>query len=338
MNDVSVRRPARAVVAHAFGPPSGFVLEARDPGDPGPGELRVAVRAAGVSFADVLVAAGRYQLRPPLPFVPGSEIAGVVESVGAEVDPSMVGTRVCGSVFGGAMAEAAVTKASAMTPIPSGMGFAEASVFLVSFTTAYHALVQRGRLEAGETLLVLGAAGAVGQAAVQLGRALGARVIASASSEAKRAAALAGGAERAIDSGSPAWRDDLKAACEGRPLDVVLDPVGGAATEPAFRSLGWGGRHLVIGFASGTIPKLPTNLALLKGADLIGVDIRQFTLHTPALAAANRDALLALQAAGHLRPMVGRIYPLARFADAMEAAGGGGPAGRVVVSMEDDGC
>ena len=323
----------RAVLARAFGPPESFSLEAHDPGPPGPGAVRISVRAAGVGFVDVLVALGQYQLKPPLPFVPGSEFAGVIEAVGPGVDPSRIGERVCATAFGAAFAEAATVPAKLARTMPAGMSFAEGAVFLVSYATAYHALVQRGRLARGETLLVLGAAGAVGTAAVQLGKILGATVIASASTPEKRALAQSCGADAVIDSGAADWREQVKSTNGGRGVDVVLDPIGGEATERAFRSLAWNGRHLVIGFAQGTIPKLPTNLALLKGAALVGVDIRQMGQFEPELAAANLDALFRLYGDGYLRPPIGQTYRLEEFAVAMAAARLDNTAGRIVLTM-----
>ncbi len=218
-------------------------------------------------------------------------------------------------------------------PIPDAMSFEQASVFRVSYATAYHALVQRARLKAGEVLCVLGAAGAVGYASIQIGKALGATVIASASTKEKRDFALSGGADHAIDSNADDWRAQVKEASGGHGLDVVIDPLGDRFTEPAFRSLAWNGRHLVIGFAAGQIPKLPTNLALLKGASLIGVDIRQLGIFEPEMSEANIPALFDLYTAGHLRPPVASIYPLDRFADAMHEAKAGQSAGRVVIRM-----
>jgi NADPH2:quinone reductase len=213
------------------------------------------------------------------------------------------------------------------------MSFAEAAVFRVSYATAYHALVQRARMQPGETVLVLGAGGAVGYAAIEVAKALGARVIGSASSDAKRALAVAGGADAMVDSRSAAWRENVKAANGGRAVDVVIDPVGGEATEPAFRSLAWNGRHLVIGFAAGSIARLPVNLALLKGAALLGVDIRQFGEFEPEAAAANIDALFDLFGAGKLHPPIGRGYRLEEFATAMVEARRGTTAGRIVLTM-----
>jgi len=325
--------PARSVVVDAFGEPETFTLKENDPGLPGPGKVRMRIHAAGVSYVDVLVAQGLYQLKPSLPFIPGSEFSGVIEAVGDGVDPARVGQRVMASGMGAAFGEAAVIPAKLALPIPDSMDFPTAAIFRVSYATVYHALVQRATLKAGETVLVLGAGGAVGYAAIEVAKALGARVIASASSQDKRDLALRGGADAAVDSGSQTWRDDVKAANGGKPVDVVVDPVGGDATEPAFRSLAWNGRHLVIGFAGGYIPKLPANLALLKGAALIGVDIRQFGEYEPEKASENLAALLDIHGQGKLHPPIARTYPLEQFAAAMADAKGGKLAGRVVLTM-----
>jgi NADPH2:quinone reductase len=325
---------SRAVIISAFGAPSTFALEDRELAPPGPGKLTIAVHAAGVSFVDVLVAAGEYQLKPPLPFIPGSEFSGIVTAVGEGVDPARIGQRVLASAFGAAFAEESVVPAKLALPIPQSMNFVEAAVFRVSYATAYYALVQRGQLKAGETVLVLGAGGAVGYAAIQVAKALGAKVIGSASSETKRALATQGGAFATVDSRSETWRDDVKAANGGRTVDVVIDPIGGAATELAFRSLAWNGRLLVIGFASGTIAKVPANLALLKGASMIGVDVRQFGEFEPEAATANVTALFDLYEAGHLHPPIGQTYPLDEFVTAMVEARAGETAGRIVLTMD----
>jgi NADPH2:quinone reductase len=320
----------RAVVADELGPAENYRLRPHDPGPPGPLEVRIAVKAAGVSFVDVLVSQGRYQARPPVPFVPGSECAGLVEDVGHEVKGFSIGQRVIATGWCGMFADAVNAPASSVWPAPEGLSFEEASVLAVSYTTASHALTDRGQLKPGETLLVLGAGGATGLAAVQLGSHLGARVIASASSEAKRAAALAAGAVLAIDSGSASWADDVRAANGGKPLDVVFDPVGGEATERAFRRLGWKGRHLVVGFPAG-IAALPTNLPLLKGASLVGVNLSAFAEAEPQMARANHERVLALAAEGVCRPLVSKTFRLDEFALAMASVAQGEDAGRTVL-------
>ncbi len=324
---------ARAVIAEAFGPPESYALRDLVPRALGPNEVRVTIKAAGISYVDVLTAAGQYQVKPPLPFIPGSEAAGIVSEVGGEVTSLAPGDRVVASGWGGMFAEEAVLHQHALRPIPDGMDLIEAAVFPVSYATAWHALVDRGRVQPGETVLVLGAGGATGYAAVQVAKHLGARVIASASSEAKRALALAGGADEVVEARAEDWRDQVKAANGGRPVDVVFDPVGGEATDPAFRCLGWGGRHLVIGFPGG-IAALRTNLPLLKGASLVGVDIRQFGEIEPDKANANREETFRLAATGVLRPAIAQTYPLEDFAAAMADAASGQSAGRIVLTME----
>ena len=322
----------RAVIADQLGPIANYALRAYDPGPPKPNQIRVEIRAAGVSFVDVLTAEGKYHVSPPTPFIPGSECAGLVVAVGAEVPQFTVGERVVATGFGGIFAEAANINASSAWPMPANMSFEEAAVFQVSYTTVWHALVDRGRLQAGEALLVLGAGGATGYAAVQIGKHLGARVIASASSETKRKLALAGGADAAVNARSDSWRDDLKTANGGKPVDVIFDPVGGQATEAAFRTLGWNGRHLVVGFPGG-IASLRTNLPLLKGASLIGVNLRLFGEVDLRRAESNRDTVFAMAAQGLLKPVVARSFPLERFAEAMVAAASGHDAGRIVLAV-----
>jgi NADPH:quinone reductase len=323
----------KAVVVRTFGPPETFALEELAPREPGPGEVRILVHSAGVSYVDALVAEGKYQMKPPLPFTPGSEFAGVVETIGDGVASLNVGDRVFGPSFGAVFAEQATVPAAAVSVMPATRSFDEAAVFRVSYATAHHALVQRAGLRAGETVLVLGAGGAVGYACVQVAKVLGARVIASASTAEKRALARSAGADEVLDTGSGEWRAAVKNATGGRGVDVVVDPVGGEATERAFRSLAWRGRHLVIGFTAGAIPALPTNLALLKGAALVGVDLRQFSALEPEVAAENDRVLLQLFAEGTLKPAIAMTYPLERFAEALREAASGRTAGRVVLRI-----
>lgn len=323
----------RAVMARDLGPVASYSLIAHDPGAPRAGQVRVRIRAAGVSFADILTATGRYQARPAVPFVPGSECAGVVEALGEGVTHLSVGQRVVATGWHGLFAEVALIPAATVLPMPDTLSFEEGAVILVSYATVVHALIDRARLQPGESLLVMGAGGAVGLAAVALGRHLGAHVVASASSAEKRDLALATGAHAAVDARSPTWREDVKAANGDKPLDIVLDPIGGAATEPAFRSLGWGGRHLVVGFPGG-IPALPTNLALLKGASLVGVNLGGLPAADPALGHANHVKVLELAAAGVFRPAIARTYPLAAFAEAMAEVEKGENAGRIVLIMD----
>ena len=323
----------RAVIADAFGPPANYELCEIARREPKPGQVRVAIKAAGISFVDVLTAAGNYQVKPPLPFCPGSEAAGVTVQLGEGVTDFVVGDRVVCSNWCGLFADEAVLPQAALQHIPGSMDFAEAAVFPVSYATAWYALADRGAVQPGETVLVLGAGGATGYASVQVAKQLGATVIGSASSADKRALALSAGADEVVDAGAADWREQVRAANGGKPVDVVFDPVGGDATEPAFRSLGWGGRHLIIGFPGG-IAALRTNLPLLKGASLVGVDIRQFGEREPGRAKANRAKIFELAGRGVFKPAIARTYPLGDFAAAMTDAAAGKSAGRIVLTMD----
>ncbi|HEY2051989.1 MAG TPA: NADPH:quinone oxidoreductase family protein [Caulobacteraceae bacterium] len=303
-----------------------------------PHEVLVRVKACGVGYVDALVALGRYQVKPPLPHTPGSEVGGVVEAVGGEVTGLGPGQRVMAQVRGG-FAQLAVAPAAAVTPIPEAMSFEQAAGFRINYLTALHGLADRAALAPGERLLVLGAAGGVGTAAVQVGALMGAQVIACASTEDKRAFAAAQGARQTLDTGADeggpkAWRDRLKALCDGGGPDVVFDPVCGPLFEAAFRSLAWRGRHLVVGFAGGPIPALPANLTLMKGAALSGVDVRQFLLFEPTHAAAHLTTLLTWVAEGRLTPPVGRVFPFADYAGALEYALTGQGLGKTVLQVE----
>lgn len=307
----------KGYVVEAFGPPSGIALKDVEPAQPGAGQVRVRVRAAGASLLDALIAAGRYQVKPPLPFSPGSEFAGEVDAVGPDVTSPKVGARVMAGGFVGGFAETAIVPAVAAVPIPDNMSFETAAGFRTNYMTALHGFRQRASLQPGETVLILGAAGGVGSAGIEIAKVMGAQVIAAASTPEKRAYATKLGAAHAIGTEAESFRDQIKTITNGRGVDVVYDPVGGALTELAFRSLAWRGRHLVVGFAAGAIPALPVNLALLKGASLVGVDLARFSfMHEPAVAAENLKQLLAWYAAGTLKPQIGRVYP---FAEAREA-------------------
>lgn len=322
----------RAIIADEFGPPEAYAIRQIELPPPGPGQIRVAVKAIGISYVDVLTAAGKYQVTPPLPFIPGSECAGVVEALGEGVSHLAVGDRVMGSGFGGIFTEAGNFRASSFNRVPEALTLEEAAVFPPSYTTAFHALVDRGRLQPGETLLVLGAAGATGIATIQVGKSLGARVIASASTEEKRALCLAAGADAAVNTRSDNWRDDVKAAAGGKPIAVVFDPVGGDMTDPAFRTLGYDGRYLVIGFTGG-IGSLRTNLPLVKTASLIGVQLRAFGEAEPEKARANFAKVLELAGEGRLKPVIGKVYAFDDYREAMNAAFKGEGAGRVVMRV-----
>lgn len=306
------------------------LVEAEAPA-PGPGQVQVRVAACGIGYVDVLVALGGYQVKPPLPHTPGQEVAGTVSALGDGVEGIAVGDRVLASVQGG-FAEVVATPADNVYRLPAGLGFAEASALRINYLTALHGLRDRADLQPGERLLVLGAAGGVGIAAVQVGKLMGARVVAVASSREKRDFARLHGADAVLDSEPEGWRDRLKVACDGKGPDVVFDPLSGPLFEPAFRSLAWRGRHLVVGFLGG-MPSLKVNLPLMKGAALVGVDVRQFVLFERDRARAELEELIAWAGAGKLAPAIGRRFPLADFAAAMAWAHGGRGLGKTVLEL-----
>ncbi|MET0272058.1 MAG: NADPH:quinone oxidoreductase family protein [Phenylobacterium sp.] len=307
------------------------LIEAPVP-SPGANEVVVEVAACGVGYVDALVSLGRYQVKPPLPHTPGQEVGGRIASVGDGVQGLAPGDRVMATVRGG-FAELASAAAPAVVQIPDAMSFDQAAGFRINHVTALHGLRDRANLQPGERLLVLGAAGGVGMAAVQVGKRLGATVIAAGSTEEKRAFALAHGADLAIDTAAEGWRDRLKQACGGAGPDVVFDPVCGPLFELAFRSLAWRGRHLVVGFAGGPIPALPANLPLMKGAALLGVDVRQFLLFEAERGAAQLAELLGWVADGSLIPPTGRTFALEDFAPALEFALSGQGLGKTVLKV-----
>lgn len=323
----------RAIIAETLESLDSYAEREAPVPEIGPGGVRIRVAACGVGYVDSLVALGRYQVKPPLPHVPGQEVAGVVDAVGAEVTGLAVGQRVVAMAARG-FAELAAAPAALTWPIPDALPFAEAASLPLNYLTALHGLADRGRLAAGETLLVLGAAGGVGSAAVQVGKALGARVVAAASTDAKRAFAQAQGADAVLDTEVDGWRDRLKAACGGRGPDVVFDPVCGPLFEPAFRSLHWRGRHLVVGFVGGPIPALPANLTLMKGAALVGVDIRQHMLFDGAEVPGQMALLLGWAADGRIRPAVGAKFAFSGFGAALNAAISGKGLGKVVLEVD----
>jgi NADPH:quinone reductase len=309
----------RALVCKAWGLPETLVLEDRTDPVAGPGEAVVRVHAAGVNFPDALLIQNKYQFTPTLPFVPGSECAGVVESVGEGVGRVKPGDRVIALIQSGAFAEKVAASAESLTRLPEDVDFATGSAFLLTYGTAYHALAGRAALGQGETLLVLGAAGGVGLAAIEIGKALGARVIAAASSAEKRAVCRQHGADEVIDYAAAELKPALGALTSGKGVDVVFDPVGGPFTEAALRNCAWRGRHLVIGFASGEIPRVPANLALLKGCSLIGVFWGRYIKLEPTAWASDLQTLFRWLREGRLRPHVAQRYPLERGAEALAA-------------------
>jgi NADPH2:quinone reductase len=298
------------------------------------GQVRVRVEASGISFVDLLLASGGYQVRPTPPFVPGSEFSGVVDAVPPGDSSGLrVGDRVCGTRQG-AWTDYLCLPGSLLMPLRPHTSSPEAAVLVAPYATALYALRDRARLRDNETLLVLGATGSVGHAAVQLGKVLGARVIAGASSAAKRAAAEAAGADAVFDSSRP-WKDEAKALAGAAGVQVVFDPVGGAATDTAFRTLGWDGRHLMVGFAGGEIGALKSNLAIVKGASLVGVDFRQAVERDPEAAAAARRDVIALHAAGRIQPRIHAMLPFEGFEEAAALVRNRGTLGRVVLQLAD---
>ena len=276
------------------------------------------IKAAAVNFPDVLIIQNKYQYKPGLPFTPGSEFSGVVHAVGAGVSSLSPGERVAAYVGNGAFAQYIALPASSCIKLPDSLDFDTAAAFTLTYGTSYHALVDRAGLQAGETVLVLGAAGGVGLAAIEIAKALGATVIAAASSDEKLAVCRAHGADHLLNYSRDDLRERVKAYTGARGPDVVYDPVGGSFTEPAFRSIGWRGRYLIVGFANGEIPKLPLNLPLLKGASVIGVFWGDFVKREPERNAQAVKVLLQWIAAGKLKPHVSRRYALADTAQALD--------------------
>ncbi|PJI48211.1 MAG: NADPH:quinone oxidoreductase [Pseudomonas sp.] len=323
----------KAVLCKAFGPAETLVLEDIASPEPKKNEVLLQVHAAGVNFPDTLIIEGKYQFKPPFPFSPGGEAAGVVGAVGEKVSHVKPGDRVMALTGWGSFAEEVAVPGYSVMPIPDGMDFASAAAFGMTYGTSMHALKQRANLQPGETLLVLGASGGVGLAAVEIGKAMGAKVIAAASSEAKLEVAKAAGADVLINYSEGSLKEKLKEITGGQGVDVIYDPVGGDLFEEAFRSIAWNGRMLVVGFASGTIPSLPANLTLLKGASLVGVFWGSFAQRQPQDNAANFQQLFAWFAEGKIKPLVSQTYPLEKAADAINHLGQRKAVGKVVVTV-----
>jgi NADPH2:quinone reductase len=323
----------RAVVCHALGAPETLRLEEFPSRGLKPGEVRVAIRAAGLNFPDVLMAAGEYQLKPELPFTPGMEAAGDVTEVGAEAKGVAVGDKVIVKMRHGAFTDEAVVTPPQLTPLPSNFDYAEGATYLAGHGTAYHALIDRGRLEPGEVLLVHGAGGGVGLAAVEIGKMLGATVIATASSDEKLAIAKSRGADHLVRYDREPFRDAVKRITDGRGADVVFDPVGGEMFENSMRCIAWGARLLVIGFTGG-IGSAKTNLLLIKGASVLGVRAGEAVRKNPALGEVRLKALLAWAEEGKLRPNISHRLPLEDCAKAMRLLLDRKAIGRVALVME----
>lgn len=309
----------RALVCEEFSAVEQLkLLDSPDP-VPGPGEVVIAVQAASVNYPDALMVMGKYQVKPPLPFTPGAEAAGTVAAVGEGVRHLQVGQSVMALSSTGAFATHLKVPASMVFPVPPGLSPEVAAALPLAYGTVMHALVQRGQVQEGETLLVLGAAGGVGLGAVMIGKALGAKVIAATSTPEKAQVARDHGADEVILYTEEDLRERLKELTGGRGPDVVFDPVGDQYAEPTFRAIAWGGRYLVIGFAGGEIPKLPLNLPLLKGAALVGVFWGEFAKRDPKANAANMARLIEWIAQGKVRPLISKRYPLERGPEALRA-------------------
>ena len=331
----------RAVLCKALGSPAGLVVEDLPDPTPGAGEVVVAIHACGVNFPDLLLVQGKYQVQPSLPFSPGGEFAGEVEAVGAGVTGLSRGTRVCGSVGTGAFREKLAVPAEELTVVPDGVGMTVAASFLITYGTSLYALRDRADLRSGQSLLVLGAGGGVGLAAVEIGVAMGARVVAAASSDEKLEVARQAGAQELLK--YPANLSDRaqqkefgaqlkeKAGADG--FDVIYDPVGGGYAEPALRSIAWQGRYLVVGFASGQIPAIPLNLALLKGCQIVGVMWGGAWRHDPHLKPSVHAELVRLLGAGKIRPHVATVLPLERAAEALALLADRRAVGKVALSV-----
>jgi NADPH:quinone reductase len=308
----------KAVLCKQYGPPDSLAIEEVESPRPGANEVVVSVKAASLNFPDVLIIQNKYQFKPPLPFSPGSELAGVVKEVGPGVERFKPGDCVMAFTTYGAFAEEVKTEATRLIRLPQKMDFVTGAAFLLTYGTTDHALRDRAALSSGETLLVLGAAGGVGLAAVEVGKALGARVIACASTDEKLAVCRDHGADETINYATEDLRERIRALTGGRGADVVYDPVGGPYSEPAFRSIAWRGRHLVVGFAAGEIPKLPLNLALLKGASVVGVFWGDFARREPARFAESVAQLARWYDEGRLKPHVDETLPLTSAREALK--------------------
>jgi len=324
----------KAIVCDAWGPPSSLQLRDLPSPEPGPKQVRVRTRVAAVNFPGALFVAGKYRFRPEVPFSPGGELSGGIVAVGSEVKRLAIGDKVVGITTFGAYAQEVLVDATNIIPLPHDTGDAElelAGSFVLTYGTSLHALKDRAQGQAGETLLVLGAGGGVGLAAVEIGKILGMRVIAAASSEEKLAAARELGADATINYSNEDLRERIKTLTEGRGVDVVYDPVGGEFAEPALRSVAWRGRYLVVGFAAGDIPKLPSNLLLLKGSALVGVFWGEFVRREPALNAGNMVQLFTWLRDGRIHPLISKRYPLSQAAQALDSLLARQVIGKVVV-------
>jgi NADPH:quinone reductase len=312
----------KAIICDSWGAPSSLQLREMPSPEPGPKQVLVRVRVAAVNFPDALIVAGKYQFRPEFPFSPGGEMSGEIIAVGSEVSHLAVGNKVVGLASHGAYAQEALVDATHIVPLPATISDADfelAGSFVLTYGTSLHAIKDRAEAKPGESLLVLGAGGGVGLAAVEIGKLMGLRVIAAASSQEKRDAALAHGADDVIDYVNEDLRERIKALTAGKGVDIVYDPVGGDFAEPALRSVGWRGRYLVVGFAAGDIPKIPINLLLLKGSSLVGVFWGEFVRREPKLNAENMHLLFSWLHERKINPLISKRYPLSQAPAALDA-------------------
>lgn len=323
----------KAILCKQFGPPESLVLDETPSPKAGVDQVVIRVKACGVNFPDTLMIEGKYQFKPPFPFSPGGEVAGVVTEVGEAVRHLHVGDSVFSLTGHGGFAEEVVAKAATTLPMPAGMDYVTAASTMYTYGTSYHALKDRAALQRGETLLVLGAAGGVGLAAVQLGVLMGARVIAAASSDEKLAVCRQMGASETINYSTEDLRERLRELTNGNGVDVVYDPIGDRYAEPCIRSLAWKGRYLVVGFAAGSIPNIPLNLALLKGASIVGVFWGAFAQREPRISMANFQQILTWIESGQLKQHLYRRYSLPEAPEALRALMNRQVIGKAVVVM-----
>lgn len=307
----------KAVVCEAFGPPESLRIKDVAAPQVTKGTVKIGVKAAGVNFPDTLIIQGKYQFRPPFPFSPGGEVAGIVLDAADDVSHVKPGDHVIGMTVSGGFAEEVIVPSAGCYPMPRSMPFDEAAGFTMTYGTSHHALRQRANVQPGESVLVLGAAGGVGITAVELAKVMGAHVIAAASTDDKLALAQKYGADHLLNYGNVNLREAIKLLTNGKGVDVVYDPVGGDFTEPAFRSIAWNGRYLVVGFAAGPVPSLPLNLPLLKGAAILGVFWNQFTTLEPEVHSANMRELFTWYEQGKLKPHVSQHFPLDQATEAL---------------------
>lgn len=325
----------RAVLCKTYGLPEQLVLEDVAALTPAPGQVVLDVKACGVNFPDTLIIQGKYQFKPDMPFSPGGEVAGVVKSVGERVEGVRVGSRVISFTGWGGFAEEVASDASKLIPIPDGMDFTTASAFVMTYGTSYHALKDRAKLQPGETLLVLGAAGGVGLAAIEIAKVMGARVIAAASTDEKLAVCKEHGADEGINYTTEDLKERLKALTKGKGVDVVYDPVGGNYSEVALRNTAWEGRYLVVGFAAGDIPRIPLNLTLLKGCSIVGVFWGTFAAREPKRNQQNLQELLTWFQQGRIKPLISATYQLKDAAHALNDMMQRKVTGKVVLLTEE---